>query len=85
MRRLRAIFLVEAKWTEARHLIQPVMAAHERAFDELTDSSRHFASDERRLSPSTGNGVDASDDSERMFAACFDASGDGAHMRMCDV
>ena len=85
LRRLRAIFLVQSKWTEARYLIQPVMAAHEDAFSELTDSPRHFASDERRLSPSTGNGVDASDDSARMFASCFDASGDGAHMRMCDV
>ena len=71
MRRLRAIFLVEAKWTEARHLIQPVMAAHERAFDELNDTSRRFAFDEQRLSPSTSND--------------FDASGDGARMRMCDV
>ena len=74
MHRLRAMFLVESKWTEARHLIQPVMAAHAYAFDELNDTSNEthrFAFDEQRLSPSTSND--------------FDASGDGARMRMCDV
>jgi len=84
LRRLRAIFLVQSKWTEARYLIQPVMAAHEDAFGELTDWPCHPPSYERGQ-PSTGNGVDESDDSARMFASCFDASGDGAHMRMCDV
>ena len=84
LRRLRAIFLVQSKWTEARYLIQPVMAAHEDAFSELADWPCHPPSYERGQ-PSTGNGVDESDDSARMFASCFDASGDGAHMRMCDV
>merc|ERR1712129_345830 len=41
LRRLRAIFLVQSKWTEARYLIQPVMAAHEDAFGELTDWPCH--------------------------------------------
>ena len=38
LRQLRNIFLVEAKWTEARYLIQPMMAARERAFYELDDT-----------------------------------------------
>ena len=39
LHRLRTIFLVESKWTEPRHLIQPVMAARARAFDVLDDTS----------------------------------------------
>ena len=36
---LRKIFLVEAKWMEARYLVQPMMVARERAFFALDDSS----------------------------------------------
>ena len=38
LRELRKIFLVEAKWTEARYLVQPMMAARERAFEALDDT-----------------------------------------------
>ena len=35
---LRKIFLVEAKWMEARYLVQPMMAARERAFEALDET-----------------------------------------------
>ena len=39
LRELRKIFLVEAKRTEARYLVQPMMVVRERAFFALDDSS----------------------------------------------
>ena len=44
LRQLRSIFLVEAKWTEPRYLIQPVMAARARAFSELDDTPSEYES-----------------------------------------
>ena len=38
LRELRKIFLVEAKWTEARYLVQPMMVARERALCMLDDT-----------------------------------------------